>query len=63
MAIMTIGIDLAKSVFAVHGVNESGKPELVQPEVLRAKLIELIASVPPMTDRHGGVQRRPSMGT
>lgn len=55
MAIMTIGIDLAKNVFAVHGVNEPGKPELVQPEVPRAKLIELIASVPPMPDRHGGV--------
>lgn len=47
MAIMTIGIDLAKSVFAVHGVNESGKPELVRPEVPRAKLMELIANVPP----------------
>ena len=26
MAIVTIGIDLAKNVFAVHGVNEAGKP-------------------------------------
>jgi len=25
MAIMTIGIDLAKNVFAVHGVDENGK--------------------------------------
>ncbi len=47
MAIMTIGIDLAKNVFAVHGVNESGKPELVRPEVPRNKLMELIANVPP----------------
>ena len=44
---MTIGIDLAKNVCAVRGVNESGKPELVRPEVPRAKLIELIANVPP----------------
>ena len=28
MAIITMGIDLAKSVFAVHGVNEAGKPTL-----------------------------------
>ena len=28
MAILYVGIDLAKNVFAVHGVNESGKPEL-----------------------------------
>ena len=25
MNIITIGIDLAKNIFAVHGVNESGK--------------------------------------
>lgn len=47
MAIVTIGIDLAKNVFAVHGVGVSGKPELVKPEVRRSKLLELIASLPP----------------
>jgi transposase len=26
MAILTVGIDLAKSVFAVHGINEAGEP-------------------------------------
>lgn len=46
MAIVTVGIDLAKSVFAVHGVGVSGKPELVRPEVRRAKLLELIAKLP-----------------
>jgi transposase len=38
MAIVTVGIDLTKAVFAVHGVGVSGKPELVRPEVRRAKL-------------------------
>lgn len=47
MTIVTIGIDLAKHVFAVHGVNEMGKPELVRPDVKRAKLLELIANQPP----------------
>jgi transposase len=47
MAIVTVGIDLAKNVFAVHGVDESGKPTLVRPEVTRAKLLELIANLPP----------------
>jgi transposase len=47
MAIVSVGIDLAKNVFAVHGVDESGKPALVRPSVRRAKLIELIASLPP----------------
>ncbi|MEO8020371.1 IS110 family transposase [Polaromonas sp.] len=47
MAIVTLGIDLAKNVFAVHGIDESGKPVLVRPEVARAKLLELIAHLPP----------------
>ena len=47
MAILYVGIDLAKNVFAVHGVNEAGKPELVRPSVPRARLHELIASLPP----------------
>jgi len=47
MAIVSVGIDLAKNVFAVHGVDESGKPALVRPNVPRAKLLELIASLPP----------------
>ncbi len=47
MAIVTVGIDLAKNVFAVHGVDEAGKPALVRPEVPRAKLLELIANLPP----------------
>lgn len=32
MAIVFAGIDLAKNVFAVHGVNPAGKPELVRPK-------------------------------
>ena len=49
MTIVTLGIDLAKNVFAVHGVNDASKPELVRPKVARAKLHELIASLPPCT--------------
>src|SRR5829696_7770332 len=49
MSILYVGIDLAKSVFAVHGVDAHGKPVLVRPNVPRAKLHELIASLPPCT--------------
>jgi transposase len=49
MAILTIGIDLAKNVFAVHGVGDSGKPELKHPSVPRAKLVEVVAALPPCT--------------
>lgn len=47
MNIMTIGIDLAKNVFAVHGVDETGKPALVKPKVTRDQLLSLIAQTPP----------------
>lgn len=47
MTIVTIGIALAKNIFAVHGVNASGKPELVRSDVRRAKLLALIANFPP----------------
>lgn len=29
MAIVFVGIDLAKNVFAIHGVDEHGRPALV----------------------------------
>lgn len=47
MAIVHVGIDLAKNVFAVHGVNEQGVATLRQPKVARGKLVELVAALPP----------------
>lgn len=32
-AIVIIGIDLAKNVIAVHGVDATGKPALMHPRV------------------------------
>lgn len=42
MSIITIGIDLAKNIFTVHGVNQSGKAGLVKPKVPRDQLLQLI---------------------
>jgi transposase len=47
MAIVTVGIDLAKNVFAVHAVDAAGRAVLVRPAVARGKLLELIAGLPP----------------
>jgi transposase len=47
MAIVTLGIDLAKNVFALHGVDATGRAVLVRPSVARGKLLELIAALPP----------------
>jgi len=38
MAILTLGIDLAKNVFAVHGVDDKGTATLRQLKATRGKL-------------------------
>lgn len=45
MKITTVGLDLAKSVFTVHGVDEHGRMAL-RKTVRRAKLLELFAQLP-----------------
>ena len=47
MTIIATGIDLAKNIFAVHGVNQSGAVQLCQPKVARAKLGAMITALPP----------------
>jgi len=47
MAIVTVGIDLAKNVFAVHGLDATGRAQLQRPSVARGKLAELGCSLPP----------------
>ena len=49
MSIVFAGIDLAKNVFALHGVNAGGAVVLRHPKVVRAKLHELVAALPPCT--------------
>ena len=58
MSIMTIGIDLAKNVFAVHGVDDNGKAALVKPKVSRDQLLPLIAQLPPCTIGMGACSSR-----
>jgi hypothetical protein len=41
VAIVTVGIDLAKNVIAVHGVDEAGKATLVRPDVSRSKWLRV----------------------
>jgi transposase len=44
--IATLGIDLAKSVFQLHGVSEHGKVVL-RKQVRRAQLLSVVAQIPP----------------
>ena len=40
--IVTLGIDLAKNMFALHGVDGAGQPVLVRPNVSRSTLVEVV---------------------
>jgi hypothetical protein len=57
MTIIAIGIDLAKNVFAVHGVDEMGKVPLLKPKVNRADLLSLLKSLGNASFWHQIVQR------
>ncbi|WGE30981.1 hypothetical protein PHA77_18250 (plasmid) [Edwardsiella tarda] len=46
MNVKTIGIDLAKEVFLVHGVDEHGK-RLFNKQLKRAKMFSFFANIPP----------------
>jgi transposase len=46
MKVTTVGIDLAKNVFQVHGVNEHGKPELKK-QLKRQQVMEFFANMAP----------------
>lgn len=46
MNVTTLGIDLAKNVFQLHGVDRHGKMALTK-RVTRAKLAETVANLPP----------------
>lgn len=49
MNIVFLGIDLAKNVFALHGVDATGRVCLLRPAVRRDQLLEIVAKLPPCT--------------
>ncbi len=48
MTVHTLGIDIAKSVFQLHGVNRAGKP-ILKRRVMRDKLLQVVAQIEPCT--------------
>lgn len=54
MAIIAMGIDPAKNVFAMHGIEEFGDRALARPSVKRDALPGLIAKLPPLPTLYGG---------
>jgi transposase len=60
--IRTVGIDLAKSVFQVHGIDATGAVVL-QRRLRRAHVIAFFAKLPALPRRAGGLRQRTSLGT
>jgi transposase len=46
MKVSTVGIDLAKNVFQVHGVNEFGKP-VIKKQLRRDQMAAFFVNLPP----------------
>jgi hypothetical protein len=47
MTTIAVGIAVAKHVFAVRGVDDTGRAALVRPSAARDKPVELTATLPP----------------
>ena len=62
MPIITTGIDLAKNILAVHGVNGNGRAELVKPKVSLDQRLPLIANLAPRTNWLARLLRHPPLG-
>ena len=48
MTIETLGVDIAKTVFQLHGMNRSGRAVLKR-RVMRDKLLAVVAQIEPCT--------------
>nr|UVN17917.1 hypothetical protein pPsy0479a_00085 [Pseudomonas syringae] len=62
MPIITVGIDLAKAVFAVHGVDEAGKSKLGEAQGCAGSTGAIDRPAAPVLDWYGGLLRRSSLG-
>ena len=60
MQVTTIGLDIAKNVFQVHGIDAAEKV-VVRKQLRRRKVLEFFkaASLP---GRHGGLRHGPLLG-
>jgi transposase len=62
--VSTIGLDIAKSVFQIHGVNAAGAV-VIRKRITRAKLLEFFAALSPCLVGNAkkllSIRRRPHM--
>ena len=61
MQITTIGLDIAKNVFQVHGIDAAEKV-VVRKQLRRSQVLAFFKALPPCLDRHGGLCHGPLLG-
>jgi len=62
MQISTIGLDIAKNVFQVHGIDAAEKV-FVRKRLRRRQVLEFFKAFAAVPDRHGGLRHGPLLGT
>jgi transposase len=62
MQVITIGIDLAKNVFQVHGVDANDKVVFNKP-LRRSQVLPFFCQTRAVSDRHGGLCVGPLLGS
>ncbi len=60
--VSTVGVDLAKNVIQVHGVDAVGKT-MVRRQLRRSQFLAFFEGRPRCSDRHGSVLGRPPLGS
>ena len=61
MKITTIGIDLAKEIFQIHGVDAHGKAVL-RKQLRRSKMAKFFANLGALPDWHGSLRQFTPLG-
>ena len=62
MHVNTIGVDLAKNVFQIHGVDSAGKVVITR-QLRRKQVLDFFSKIPDLPGRYGSVRNRSSLGT
>jgi hypothetical protein len=61
MQVTTIGLDIAKNVFQVHGIDAAEKV-VVRKQLRRRQVLEVLQGAASLPSRHGGLRHGPLLG-
>ena len=62
MQIATIGLDIAKNVFQVHGIDATEKV-VVRKQLRRGQMLAFFKTLPPLPCGYGSLRDLPLLGT